>query len=81
MSASEKDWVHVVWNNRDIRIDKMPIFTKTTMSREYFISVSSIYGFEKRVVVKYETERLISADSETTDFFKRKWFLSLKNFV
>ena len=61
-------------------LTKCRFFTKTTMSREYFISVSSIYGFEKKVVVKYETERLISADSETTDFFKRKWFYLLRTF-
>ena len=28
MSASEKDWVHIIWNNKDIRIDKKPIFYK-----------------------------------------------------
>jgi len=28
MSSSEKDWVHVIWNNKDIRIDKKPIFYK-----------------------------------------------------
>ena len=26
MSASEKDWVHIIWNNKDICIDKKPIF-------------------------------------------------------
>ena len=26
MSASGKDWVHIIWNNKDIRIDKKPIF-------------------------------------------------------
>ena len=26
LSASEKDWVHVIWNNKDIRIGKKPIF-------------------------------------------------------
>ena len=34
MSASGKDWGHVIWNNRDIRIDKKPTFSKTTMIRE-----------------------------------------------
>lgn len=33
---------------------------------------------EKNIVAKYETELLIIVDSETTDFFKRKW---LKNFI
>ena len=28
MSASEKDWDHVIWNNENIRIDKKPIFYK-----------------------------------------------------
>ena len=28
MSASEKDWVHVIWNNKDIRKDEKPIFKK-----------------------------------------------------
>ena len=28
MPASEKDWVHVIWNNKDVRIDKKPIFYK-----------------------------------------------------
>ena len=28
MSASEKDWVHVIWNNKDIRIDKKPFFSQ-----------------------------------------------------
>ena len=35
---------------------------------------------EKNIVAKYETERLIIVDSETTDFFKRKW-LMFKNFI
>ena len=28
MPVSEKDWVHVIWNNKDVRIDKKPIFYK-----------------------------------------------------
>ena len=40
-----------------------------------------IHGFKKLIVAKYETERLISVDSETTSFFTRKWFTSLENFV
>ena len=26
--ASEKDWENIIWNNRDIRIDKKPVFYK-----------------------------------------------------
>ena len=33
MSASEKDWVLVILNNKDIRIKSL-FFTKTTMIRE-----------------------------------------------
>ena len=40
-----------------------------------------IHGFKKMIAAKYETERLISIDSETTTFFTRKWFISLENFV
>ena len=40
-----------------------------------------IHGFKKMILAKYETERLISVDSETTSFLKRKWFISLENFV
>ena len=40
-----------------------------------------IHGFKKMIVAKYETERLICVDIETTGFFTRKWFISLKNFL
>ena len=39
------------------------------------------HGLKKMIVAKYETERLISVDSETTSSFTRKWFISLENFV
>ena len=34
MSASEKDWVHVIWDYKDIRIDKKPIFYKNHYDSE-----------------------------------------------
>ena len=40
-----------------------------------------IHGFKKMIVAKYETERLIIVDSETTSFITRKWFISPKNFI
>ena len=40
-----------------------------------------IHAFKKMIVAKYETERLISVDNETTSFFTRKWYISVKNFV
>ena len=40
-----------------------------------------INGLKKMIVAKYENERFISYDRETTSFFTRKWFISLENFV
>ena len=34
MSASEKDWVHVIWDYKDIRIDKKPICYKNYYDSE-----------------------------------------------
>ena len=35
--ASEKDWENIIWNNRDIRIDKKTVFfTKITLMLELF---------------------------------------------
>ena len=45
------------------------------------IKENKVHGFKEMIVAKYETERLISVDSETTDLFKSKWFISPKNFI
>ena len=34
MSASEKDWAHVIWDYKDIRIEKKPIFYKNHYDSE-----------------------------------------------
>ena len=44
-------------------------------------TLPKIHGLKKKILAKYDTERLIIVDSETTSFFTRKWFISLENFV
>ena len=37
----------------------------------------NIYGFKKKIAVKYETEKYISLHSKKTkDFFEAKWIVS-----
>ena len=41
-------------------------------------TLPEIHGLKKMIVAKYDTERLIIVDSETTSFFTRKWLYLLK---
>ena len=41
-------------------------------------TLPKIHGLKKMIVAKYDTERLIIVDSETTSFFTRKWLYLLK---
>ena len=33
--ASTKDWVNIIWNNKVIRVNDVPVFYKTTLKVEW----------------------------------------------
>ena len=46
--ASEKDWENIIWNNRDIRIDKNHFFTKITLILELFYTHNLLLDLDNR---------------------------------
>ena len=52
MFASEKDWVHVIWNNKDVRIDKKPIFFFFYKNYDYDLGIIYICDLQLNKSVK-----------------------------
>ena len=54
MSASEKDWVHVIWNNKDIRIKSLFFY-----KNHYDSGIIYIFDMQMHKSVKDSTNFLV----------------------